>query len=87
MKPHVPMSLPEKLAQARADVAKWSQIAALPNLSPSAALFARNMARSSQAAVTLGEKALAYQQQENDPEAQANLMRLLGISPLLPTDP
>jgi hypothetical protein len=44
------------------------------------------MARSSQAAITLGEKALAYQQAENDPVAEANLMRLLGISPLLPTD-
>jgi hypothetical protein len=50
-------------------------------LSLPAALAARNMARSSQAAVTLGEKALAYRQ-END----QNLARVLGISPLLPTD-
>ena len=74
-----PPSLPEKLDQARADLAKWSQIAASPNLSLQAALFARNVARSSQAAVTLGEKALLHQQ-END----QNLARVLGISRLLP---
>jgi hypothetical protein len=54
-------SLSEKLEQARADVAKWNRLAALPGLSPAAALFARNMARSHQAAVILGEKAMAYQ--------------------------
>jgi hypothetical protein len=64
MKPHAPLSLQEKLQAARADVAKWSQIASDPELSLPAVLFARNVARSSQAAVTLGEKALAYQQQQ-----------------------
>jgi hypothetical protein len=86
MKPHAPLSLQDKLEAARADLAKWSQIAADPELSLPAALAARNVARSSQAAVTLYEKALLHQQQENDPAAQASLMRLLGISPLLPTD-
>jgi hypothetical protein len=73
-KPQAQLSLQEKLDQARADLAKWSQLAASPNLSPPAALAARNMARSSQAAVTLGEKALAYQQ-----ESHQNLARVLGI--------
>jgi hypothetical protein len=59
MKPKTPQSLHEKLEAAKADAAKWSQIAASPGLSPTAALAARNMARSCQAAVTLGEKALA----------------------------
>lgn len=72
MKPYAELSLTEKLERARADVAKWSRIAADPDLSPAAALAARNMARSSQAAVTLGEKALQYQQ-END----RNLARVL----------
>jgi hypothetical protein len=86
MKPHAPLSLQEKLDQARRDLARWSHIAADPDLSPAAALAARNAARSSQAAVILGEKALAYELAVNDPVAQASLMRLLGISPLLPTD-
>jgi hypothetical protein len=59
-------SLSEKLEQARADVAKWNDIAALPGLSQAAALFARNMARSSQAAVMLYEKAMAYQKQSRE---------------------
>jgi hypothetical protein len=44
-------------------VAKWSTIAALPGLSQAASLLARNAARSYEAAVLLGEKALAYQKQ------------------------
>jgi hypothetical protein len=56
-----PLSLAAKLQAARAAAAKWSAIAADPDLSPAAALFARNMARSSQVAATLGAKALAYQ--------------------------
>jgi hypothetical protein len=59
-------SLSEKLQQARADVAKWNQIAALPGLSPAAAQFARNIARSSKAAVVLFEKALAFQMQTRE---------------------
>src|SRR3974390_1447520 len=54
-------SLQEKVAQQQADYAKWSAVAALPSLSPEEAEFARNMARSSKAALALGEKALAYQ--------------------------
>jgi hypothetical protein len=52
------LSLREKVERERANVAKWNQLAADPELSRPAALFARNMARSSQG---LGEKALAYQ--------------------------
>jgi hypothetical protein len=58
-------SLQEKVAQDQADLAKWTSIAALPGLSPQAADVARNAARSSQAAVTLGQKALLYQEPEN----------------------
>jgi hypothetical protein len=39
-----------------ADVENWTRIAATPCLSPAVALFAGNVARSSQAAVILGEK-------------------------------
>jgi hypothetical protein len=71
-RPKAPPSLQEKLDQARRDVVKWSRIAADPELSLPAALAARNMARSSQAAVTLYEKALAYQQESNQ-----NLARII----------
>jgi hypothetical protein len=81
------LSLPEKLqlAQSRAD--HWSQIAADPDLSLPAALFARNAARSYQAAATLGQKALAYQASPEKQEweaLQARLARSLGIIPSLP---
>jgi hypothetical protein len=76
-------SLPEKLEQARTDVAKSKRIAADPELSLRAALAAWNLARSSQAAATLFEKALQYERQVNDSESQARLMKSLGIKPLL----
>ena len=79
----VELSLPQKVEQAQADVEKWNQIAAYPGLSLPAALFARNMARSSQAAVTLGNKALTYQDDSRE-ALEANLNRTLGISPSLP---
>jgi len=77
------MSLQEKLQDARNKLGLWSRLAVDPDLSPPAVQFARNMARSCQAAITLGEKALQYERQVNDPESQARLMRSLGIKPLL----
>jgi hypothetical protein len=77
------MTLQEKHQDARDKLDHWTRIAAAPNLSPAAAQFARNTVRSYQAAVTLGEKALQYERQVNDPESQAQLMRSLGIKPLL----
>jgi len=52
-------TLQERLGHAQMDAEKWSRIAGLPNLSPQAALVARNMSRSSNAAVTLGQKAMS----------------------------
>lgn len=81
------LSLPEKLQQAQAEVQRWNGLAASPNLSQEAALFARNMARSSQAALTLYQKATDYQ---NSPEKQeqealqARVARSLGTIPSLP---
>jgi hypothetical protein len=83
LKPIEQMTLPEKVQDARNKLDYWSRIAADPSLSPAAAQFARNSARSYQAAVTLGEKALQYERQVNDRESQARLMRSLGIEPLL----
>ncbi len=56
-----PLTLEEKVAQAQADLQKWSQPAASPNLSPEAARAARSTA----AALKLGQKALAWR---DDPE-------------------
>src|ERR1019366_2480803 len=66
-------SLQQKVAQDQADVAKWSAVSALPSLNPQEAEFARNMARSSKAALTLGQKALLYQEPDEvqgSPQAQ-----------------
>jgi hypothetical protein len=87
-KPSKPaLSLPERVEQERANVAKWKAIAADPELSQEAALFARNIARSSQAALTLGEKALQYQkdsQAKLDEALQARLARTLNVTPSPP---
>jgi hypothetical protein len=53
-------TLPERLAAAHANKERFSRIAADPQLSPQAASWARNLARSWGAAVKLGQKALAY---------------------------
>jgi hypothetical protein len=83
LKPIEEMSLQEKLQDARRKLDYWTRIAADRDLSLPVAQFAQNSARSYQAAVTLGEKALQYERQVNDRESQARLMRSLGIKPLL----
>ena len=82
-KPRQELTLQEKHEDTLNKLDHWAQIAADPDLSPAAALFARNAARSYQAAITLYEKALAYERQLNDRESQEQLMRSLGIKPLL----
>jgi hypothetical protein len=56
--------LPEKLAAAREQAAKWNQVAAHPSLSPASAAWAKDAARSFGAAATLYQKALAHHQDE-----------------------
>ena len=82
-----PLSLEQKLQQDQASRDRWNQVAASPDLSLPAALAARQLARSYGAAVTLGQKALLNQQAENDQDSQSQLMRLLGINPLLQDPP
>jgi hypothetical protein len=77
------LSLPERQAYALSQRDKWQRIMNRPELSPQAALAARNLYRSYSAAVRLGEKALEYEARVNDPQAQAANMRALGIKPLL----
>jgi len=76
-KPWESMSLEQKGQYTLAQLDKWTEIAACPNLSSGAALAAKNLARSYAAAVTLYEKALAHQAQTRD--RQAALMRMFGI--------
>jgi hypothetical protein len=65
----------EKLALSQQNAEKWAKIAAKPGLSPEAAAWAWNAARSFKAAVELGQKALAYQEQID------------GVDTALPTSP
>ena len=83
LKPPQEMSLLEKIQSDRTLRDQYNRIAASPKLSPAAAIAARQIARSYAAAVTLGEKALEYERQINDPQSQAESMRALGIIPLL----
>src|ERR1700688_447812 len=75
-----PLALPEKLSQAQLDSQKWAKVAADPDLSPEAALAARNMQRSSQAALTLAQKA-----SQQGPTPDPDLATTLGLP--LPQDP
>ena len=82
-------TLSQKVAKVKAERDQWAQIAADPSLSPEAAHAARQAARSSQAAVTAGEKALSWQalssdQQEAQMSEQQTLARALGM-PSLPS--
>lgn len=81
-RPPKPPSPQEKMAAAQADADKWTQVAANPNLSPRAAAWAQNMARSAKAEVQLRQKDLAYQG-ENPPQESSGdpyLDRLLGLN-------
>ena len=60
-----------KVAQYQADYAKWATVAAQPNIPPQVAQVAWNLARSSKAALTLGQKALLYQEPESVQESQS----------------
>jgi hypothetical protein len=52
---------------------KFQALAADPNLSPKAAGWYRNLARSAAASVKLGEKALDYETPHRDPEVERRL--------------
>src|ERR1700734_4033000 len=80
-----PLTLQQKLQYAEQQRDKYSQIAADPSLSLAGALAARQLARSAGAAATLFQKAQANQDAENQPNA--DLMRVLGISPSLQGQP
>ncbi len=72
------LSLEVKLALAQKEERKWRALAANPNLSPKAAAWALEQARSARAVVTLRQKALAYQEQI----AGVDLEKLMGLDKL-----
>src|SRR5208337_4837803 len=66
----------ESLSAASADMEKWQAVAAKPGMSPQAAAWAREQARSAQASAQLWQKAL--QPQEGPPPDPA-LMNTLSL--------
>ena len=77
-----PPSPEQKLLAAQQDVQRWQQVAASPNLSPRAAAWALEQARSARAEVKLRQKAAAYQAQQENPLEQgddAALAVVLGL--------
>ena len=60
-KPQPELSPQQKLAKAQANADHWGAIAANPDLSPEAAAWAFNLARSARASATLRQKALQAQ--------------------------
>lgn len=81
-----PLSPEEKLVAAQADEVHWRKVAANPNLSPRAAEWARDQARSAAAEVRLRLKGAAYRREQEqkaaDEESSGDpyLDRLLDLS-------
>jgi hypothetical protein len=80
--PQVPMSLEERQAAGEADLKLFQHLA--KSKDPEVASMARNVVRSLQAALQAGKMALDYQ---NDPKAQQENERTLGIYRLLRMPP
>ena len=77
-----PLNPEQKLALAQQDAEKFQALAGSPNLSPNAAAWALDMARSAKAEVALRQKAAAYQAEQQNPVTQgddAALKVLLGL--------
>ncbi len=78
-------SLQQKLDQAKRDYQKWSAVAASPDLSPQAAAWARDAARSYGAAARLYEKGLTYQEKINSVESPQPLSPQAKLPKSTPT--
>ena len=77
-----PLNPEQKLALAQQDAEKFQALAGSPNLSPSAAAWALDMARSAKAEVALRQKAAAWEAEQQNPVTQgddAALKVLLGL--------
>jgi hypothetical protein len=69
-----PLTLEEKHELALAKVAKFTRLAALPDLSPGEAALALTMKRSAIAELKLSQKALDYARAHEDPEVERKLV-------------
>jgi hypothetical protein len=69
-----PLTLQQKHELALAKVAKFTRLAALPDLSPGEAALALTMKRSAIAELKLSRKALDYARQHEDPEVERKLV-------------
>jgi hypothetical protein len=69
-----PLTLQEKHELALAKVAKFTRLAALPDLSPGEAALALTMKRSAIAELKLSQKALDYTRPHEDPEVEKGLV-------------
>ena len=83
--PQPELSPQEKLAKAQANADHWGAIAANPNLSPEAAAWAFNLARSARASATLWGKAL--QAQDQPQQGDQMLRSLLNLGAPTPSQP
>ena len=76
----------QALAKAQADADHWGAIAADPNLSPEAAAWAFNLARSARAEVALRQRGQQAQAQ-NQPPGDPMLQSLLNLGAPTPSPP
>jgi hypothetical protein len=77
-KPQPEPSPQQKLAKAQADADHWGAIAANPNLSPEAAEWAFNLARSARAEVALRQKAALWARSQGQGDQMTMLRGLLN---------
>jgi hypothetical protein len=79
-----PLSPQAKMQAAQADAEHWKAVASNPDLSPKAAAWALDLARSAQAEVRLRQKGLAWQaEQAQNPLLQTDdqaLAQILGLN-------
>src|SRR5277367_2381436 len=75
----------QALAQANAD--HWGAIAANPNLSPEAAEWAFNIARSARAEVALRQKAVLWARSQGQGDQMTMLQSLLNLGAPTPSPP
>ena len=77
------MDVASTLAASQAELERYQALLALPGLSPEAAHWLSGQVRSARAAVKLGQKALRFQEQQQDQQEDPNVLSLLRLSPPL----
>ena len=77
----------QALAKAQADADHWGAIAANPNLSPEAAAWAFNLARSARASATLWGKAVLWARSKGHGDQMTMLRGLLNPGAPTPSPP